>query len=71
MKEAGLMWELQILTDSEPAIVRLAEVVASKRAAPTVVECTPTRSSDSLGLAEKWAQGVAGLTRTVRLAIQK
>ena len=69
--EADLTSALRLRTDQEPSVQALAQAVAPRRTGMTVVELTPVRSSSSLGSAERFIQSVAGLVRTLKLALQR
>ena len=69
LMEAGLIANLRIRSDSEPAAQAVAQVVASRRAAlVTIIEATPV--SSSLGTAERMIQELSGRVRALCLSVQ-
>ena len=71
-QEAGLNGDIRLRTDGEPAIRAVARAAAIRRApAVSLLETSPVGSSDSLGSCERFAETVAGMARTWRLAVEK
>ena len=73
LNEAGLATGmLRLRTDAEPAIRSVAAVLMQRRRpGDTILEVTPVASSSSLGAAERWAQELAGLVRTLILDAER
>ena len=70
--EAGLTGDIRLRSDGEASVRAVALEVAARRApAQTIVEVTPRGSSSSLVAAERFAETLAGLNRTYRLALEK
>lgn len=70
LREFCLMGKVRLRTDTEPSIQSLAVAVAQQRApADSDVEQSPLWSSSSLGGAERCAELVAGLVRTLMLEV--
>ena len=71
-QEAGLNGDIRLRMDGGPAIRAIEQAAAIRRApAVTLLETSPIGSSDSLGSCERFAETVAGITRTWRLAVEK
>ena len=75
-QEAGIGGRLRLRTDGEPAIAAVARAVAVARGSEndeplTIVEESPNKSSASLGSAERWAETLGGLVRTLRADVEE
>ena len=70
LKELGATASVRLRGYEEPALQATLMAVAAKRVGATVVEETPTGSSDSLGAAERFVQTISALTRTTTLAFE-
>ena len=69
--EAGLHGPIRLRTDSESAIVAVAQKVAQLRSgARTVLETISVVSSSSLGSAERWSESLTGLVRVMCAVVQ-
>ena len=76
MREAGFEVETVVMrTDSEPALVKVVEVVGTLRAAKggrgMVVENSPVHLSKSNGYVERSVQGAQGVIRTWRSRLEE
>ena len=70
--ESGTKATFRLRSDSEQAIVGLAQQVALKRPQEaTILETTAVASSSSLGGAERYAQALAGQVRCLRLVVRQ
>ena len=72
MHGAGLNGLIRLRTDGEPAIQAVAAEIAARRSpAETLVEITPRSLSSSLGACGRFSETIAGLVRTLQLALEK
>ena len=76
MREIGCEVEKVIIkTDHEPALVKVVDEIGRLRAAKggkgMVVEHSPVHSSKSNGYIERAVQGVQGMIRTWRSAVEE
>ena len=63
---------MRLRTDTEPSIKAVSQAAALRRAPAEIhIGTTPVGSSDSFGACERFAQTVAGLARTWRLAVER
>eukprot|EP00972_Heterocapsa_arctica_P057262 8449240-Heterocapsa_arctica.AAC.1 len=67
LREVGLLGEIRLRSDGEPAIVAVLKVLAALRGNVanddplTIIEETPNKSSASLGSAERFAETLGGV----------
>ena len=72
LQEAGIHGTCRLRSDSEPAIIAMAQTIARRREpAKTVVETTPVGSSSSLGLAESWIGLLVGQVRCLKAIVEE
>ena len=79
LREAGLTNYVCFRSDGEPAIRAVVEAVATRRGPKELtkieypnlmrIETTPVKSSSSLGGAERYAQTLGGMIRTLRMSL--
>ena len=67
----GIKGEIIIKNDQESALIDLVRAVKKARSDGTVVENSRARDSRSNGRAERGVQSVEGMTRTMKLALEK
>eukprot|EP00972_Heterocapsa_arctica_P039550 5825870-Heterocapsa_arctica.AAC.1 len=71
LREVGFLGKIRLRSDGEPAVVAVLKAVAVLRgndanADPlTIIEETPNKSSASLGCAERFAETLGGVVRTL------
>jgi len=71
LDEMGISGELIIKNDQEPALIDLVKEVKRLRTGGTQLEKSKKYDSQSNGAAERAVQSVEGITRTLKLALEK
>ena len=69
LAEVRIAGELRLRTNGEQAISALADLVAQRRRPPTLVEISSVSGGDLCGAAERSCQAIAGVARTLCLAL--
>ena len=71
LEKFGHSAKVCVKTDQEPALMDLVKAVKYKRKGETIVENSKVYDSQSNGTAERAVQSIEGLTRTLKMALER